>query len=104
MGPANQTNQPTNQPANQPAKSLFPPTGQELGPRGVVCRVGWQGSVELLQAVDAQVAQEDVAAAVGEAQDVLGEARRRGEAHLVVVEHILQVLHNLLLEATKEDI
>ena len=34
---------------------------------------------------------------MGEAQDVLGQARGGGEAHLVVVKHVLQVLHNLLL-------
>ena len=57
-----------------------------------------QASIELQQAVDTQVAQEDLTAAVGQVQDVLREGLGRGEAHLVMVEHVLQVLHDLLLD------
>ena len=60
-----------------------------------------QASVELQQAVDPQVAQQDVTAAVGQAQDVLRQGLGRGEAHLVVIEHVLQVLHDLLLDREK---
>lgn len=56
-----------------------------------------QRPVSFRQIFDAQVAQQDVGAPVRQTQNVFGQRLSRREAHFVVVKHVLQVLHNLLL-------
>lgn len=62
-----------------------------------------QGPIKLHEAIDSQIAQQNITAAVGEFQNVFGQTLNRGEADLVVVEHILKVLHNLLLQRKRRD-
>lgn len=65
-------------------------------------RASRQCPVSFRQAVDAQVAQQDVSAPVRQTQNVLGQRLSRCEAHFVVVKHVFQVLHNLLLLKTQK--
>lgn len=62
-----------------------------------------QGPIKLHEAIDSQIAQQNITAAVGEFQNVFSQTLSRGEADLVVVEHILKVLHDLLLQRKRRD-